>query len=115
MKKELTEVYCGKAKGKTTLALGQSLRAAADGKSVIIIQFLKGKERRSMDFLEELDQLDIKIFRFEKRNFYKKIKSFAQFYRIYIIERKKGDGLHDDSGGNAVHRTPDAEPLCDFE
>ena len=68
MKKELTEVYCGKAKGKTTLALGQSLRAAADGKSVIIIQFLKGKERRSMDFLEELDQLDIKIFRFEKRD-----------------------------------------------
>ena len=66
MKRELTEVYCGRAKGKTTLALGQSLRAAADGKSVIIIQFLKGKERRSMDFLEELDQLDIKIFRFEK-------------------------------------------------
>ena len=50
MKKELTEVYCGRAKGKTTLALGQSLRAAAEGKSVIIIQFLKGKERRSMDF-----------------------------------------------------------------
>ena len=68
MKRELTEVYCGRAKGKTTLALGQSLRAAADGKSVIIIQFLKGKERRSMDFLEELDQLDIKIFRFEKRD-----------------------------------------------
>lgn len=68
MKKELTEVYCGRAKGKTTLALGQSLRAAAEGKSVIIIQFLKGKERRSMDFLEELDQMDIKIFRFEKQD-----------------------------------------------
>ena len=68
MKRELTEVYCGKAKGKTTLALGHSLRAAAEGKSVIIIQFLKGKERRSMDFLEELDHLDIKIFRFEKRD-----------------------------------------------
>lgn len=68
MQKELTEVYCGRAKGKTTLALGQSLRAAAEGKSVIIIQFLKGKERRSMDFLEELDQMDIKIFRFEKQD-----------------------------------------------
>ncbi|WP_288200571.1 cob(I)yrinic acid a,c-diamide adenosyltransferase, partial [Blautia sp. CAG:257] len=31
MKKELTEVYCGSAKGKTTLALGHSLRAAAEG------------------------------------------------------------------------------------
>ena len=66
MKKELTEVYCGSAKGKTTLALGHSLRAAAEGKSVIIIQFLKGKETRSVDFLEQLDDLDIKIFRFEK-------------------------------------------------
>ena len=66
MKKELTEVYCGSAKGKTTLALGHSLRAA--GKSVIIIQFLKGKETRSVDFLEQLDDLDIKIFRFEKRD-----------------------------------------------
>lgn len=67
MEKELTEVYCGSAKGKTTLALGQSLRAAAEGKSVIIIQFLKGRERRSVDFLEKLDDLAIKIFRFEKQ------------------------------------------------
>ena len=42
--------------------------AAAEGKSVIIIQFLKGKETRSVDFLEQLDDLDIKIFRFEKRD-----------------------------------------------
>lgn len=66
MKKELTEVYCGSGKGKTTLAIGQSLRASAQGKSAIIIQFLKGKERRELDFLEELDNIDVKIFRFEK-------------------------------------------------
>lgn len=66
MKKELTEVYCGNARGKTTLAMGQSLRASTQGKSVIIIQFLKGNERQDLDFLEELDNLDIKIFRFEK-------------------------------------------------
>lgn len=66
MKKELTEVYCGNARGKTTLAMGQSLRASTQGKSVIIIQFLKGSEKQELDFLEELDNLDIKIFRFEK-------------------------------------------------
>ena len=55
MEKEITEVYCGNGRGKTTLAIGQALRASSQGKSVIIIQFLKG-----------LDQLDIKIFRFEK-------------------------------------------------
>lgn len=66
MEKELTEVYCGGGIGKTTLALGQSLKASMQGKSVIVIQFLKGKEKRELDFLEELDNLDIKIFRFEK-------------------------------------------------
>lgn len=66
MEKKITEVYCGTGKGKTTLALGQSLRVSAQGKSVIIIQFLKGRERRELDFLEEMEGLDIKIFRFEK-------------------------------------------------
>lgn len=42
------------------------LRFATQGKSVIIIQFLKGRERRELDFLEELDNFDFKIFRFEK-------------------------------------------------
>ena len=66
MDKGITEIYCGGGKGKTTLAIGQSLRASVQGKSVIIIQFLKGKERRELDFLEELEGHDIKIFRFEK-------------------------------------------------
>ena len=46
MEKEITEVYCGNGRGKTTLAIGQALRASSQGKSVIIIQFLKGNERR---------------------------------------------------------------------
>ena len=50
MEKEFTEVYCGSGKGKTTLAVGQCLRASANGKSVIIIQFLKGKERQRTGF-----------------------------------------------------------------
>ena len=66
MEREITEVYCGNGKGKTTLAVGQGLRFAAQGRRVIIIQFLKGRERRELDFLEELDNFDFKIFRFEK-------------------------------------------------
>ena len=60
------EIYCGGGRGKTTLALGQSLRASLQGKSVIIIQFLKGNARRELDFLQDLQDLDIKIFRFER-------------------------------------------------
>ena len=68
MERELTEVYCGNGKGKTALAIGQSLREATQGKSVIVIQFLEGRERKSLDFLQELMNLDFKIFRFEKQD-----------------------------------------------
>lgn len=67
MQKGLTEVLCGTGRGKTTLAIGQSLKAATEGKSVIMIQFLKGRARQALDFLQNLEDLDIKIFRFEKR------------------------------------------------
>ena len=67
MAEGLTEIYCGTGKGKTTLAIGQSLKASVQGNTVIIIQFLKGRERRELDFLEELDGHDIRIFRFEKQ------------------------------------------------
>jgi cob(I)alamin adenosyltransferase len=38
----LTQVYTGDGKGKTTAALGLAMRAAGQGKKVIIIQFMKG-------------------------------------------------------------------------
>ena len=80
MEREITEVYCGNGKGKTTLAVGRGLRFATQGKSVIIIQFLKGRERRELDFLEELDNFDFKIFRFEKCN-------YSIFHRSGNVER----------------------------
>lgn len=68
MERELIEVYCGSGRGKTALAVGQSVRASMQGKSVIIIQFLKGKEEHSLEYLEEIGGRDIKIFRFEKKD-----------------------------------------------
>lgn len=67
MEKNLTEIICGTGRGKTSLAIGKCLRASSKGKSVIIIQFLKGKEKGDTEFLEDLDNHDIKIFRFEKQ------------------------------------------------
>lgn len=69
MNKVCVEIICGNGRGKTTLALGKSIRACAQGKSVVIVQFLKGRETGELSYLSNLD-LDIKHFSFEKSNRY---------------------------------------------
>lgn len=65
MGKKIVQVFYGPGKGKTSAAVGQCIRAASLGQSVIIIQFLKGKDVEEFNFLERLEP-DIKLFRFEK-------------------------------------------------
>lgn len=69
MDKKIVQVYYGKGKGKTTAAVGQCIRAASLGKSVIMIQFLKGKDTDEFSFLLKLEP-SIKLFRFEKAHEY---------------------------------------------
>lgn len=104
MKRELTEVYCGNGKGKTALAIGQSLRMATEGKSVIVIQFLKGREQHSLDFLEEMADTDFKIFRFEKRNC---------CYENLTEEEKAEEKLNILNGLNFAHKVVVTQE-CDF-
>lgn len=104
MERELTEVYCGNARGKTTLAIGQSLKASIQGKSVIIIQFLKGKERSALDFLEDLVNLDLKIFRFEKKD----------NYYVELNEQEKEDERRNILNGLNFARKVIATCECDF-
>lgn len=61
----IVQVYYGTGKGKTSAAVGQCIRAASSGHSVIIIQFLKGKDAEEFSFLTRLEP-DIKLFRFER-------------------------------------------------
>jgi len=65
MEKGLVTVFCGEGKGKTSAALGQAVLGAGQGKSVIIIQFLKGKTGERIDFVKRLEP-EIKVFSFEK-------------------------------------------------
>lgn len=59
------QIYYGVGRGKTHAALGNALRAANDGKTVYVIQFLKGKLDYGMDFYKRLEP-EIKFFCFEK-------------------------------------------------
>ena len=58
-------VFSGEGRGKTAAALGLALQAAADGKTAVVIQFLKGKGFAESIFCKRMEP-DIKIFRFEK-------------------------------------------------
>ncbi|BFL48654.1 cob(I)yrinic acid a,c-diamide adenosyltransferase [Lactonifactor longoviformis] len=69
MEKGLVEVYCGLGMGKTPVAIGQAIRAVGQGKSVILIQFLKGRAMDELNFMERLEP-EIKVFRFEKNEKY---------------------------------------------
>ncbi len=65
MDKGSVHIYCGEGKGKTSVALGQGIRAASQGKSVTIIQFLKEKNMDEIGFVRRLEP-EVKLFRFEK-------------------------------------------------
>ena len=50
MNEGIIQIYYGEGHGKSTAAIGNAIRYASEGKSVIIIQFLKGKSRKSRSF-----------------------------------------------------------------
>lgn len=58
----MIQVYTGEGKGKTTAALGLSMRAAGHGYKVRIIQFLKGNSYSGE--LVSAEKLGIEIFQF---------------------------------------------------
>jgi len=49
MEKGYIQVYTGNGKGKTTAALGLSLRAVCAGKKVFFAQFVKGMRYSELD------------------------------------------------------------------
>ena len=60
------QIYCGSGKGKTTAAIGLAIREASRGRSVFVVQFLKGQYPEEISFIQRLEP-EIKMFRFQKR------------------------------------------------
>lgn len=67
MNKGKLQIYCGNGKGKTTAALGQAVREASKGRTVFIVQFLKGLDLEETSFIQRLEP-EIKLFRFQRKN-----------------------------------------------
>lgn len=67
MNKGTLQIYCGNGKGKTTAALGQAIREASKGKTVFIVQFLKGRDLEEISFIQRLEP-EIKLFRFQRKD-----------------------------------------------
>ncbi|MCM1107135.1 MAG: cob(I)yrinic acid a,c-diamide adenosyltransferase [Blautia sp.] len=65
MDKGVVQIYYGDGHGKSTAAMGNAIHAAGAGKSVIVIEFLKGKREEEFTFLNRLEP-EIKFFRFAK-------------------------------------------------
>ena len=65
VRKGFVYVYYGDGKGKTTLAIGQGIRAVGEGLSVVMIQFLDYNNTKEGLALKKLEP-DFRVFRFEK-------------------------------------------------
>ena len=52
-------LYCGDGKGKTTAAVGLSVRASGAGKSVLFTQFLKDGSSSELNILRTLPNVEV--------------------------------------------------------
>lgn len=55
--KGMVHIYTGDGKGKTTAALGLSVRAAGRGRKVLFVQFLKGQETGEQYLLKLIPEI----------------------------------------------------------
>lgn len=86
IKKGKIYIYSGDGHGKSPAALGKAVMLAAQGKSVVIIQFLKGKGLSDSEFLSRLEP-EIKIFGFEKSDVdFRKLSEQRQMEEVINIK-----------------------------
>lgn len=67
MDRGVVQIYFGEGRGKSMAAIGSAIEAASQGRQVVLIQFLKGKNEAGTAYLSRLEP-EIKFFRFAKSN-----------------------------------------------
>ncbi|NLM07083.1 MAG: cob(I)yrinic acid a,c-diamide adenosyltransferase [Tissierellia bacterium] len=98
MKKGYVQVYTGNGKGKTTAALGLSVRAACSGLNVYIGQFIKGMEYSELRIGEFFP--NIKLEQYGRSCFIRRDPNEEDFEKAKDGLKKLDDALH--SGGYDV-------------
>lgn len=94
MEKGFVKIYCGEGKGKSTSSLGRALVCAGEGKEVFMIQFLKGRYTRTLDYLKRLEP-EVKVFRFEK---------MSRFYEELSEDEQREEELNIRNGVNFARK-----------
>lgn len=103
MTKGLIYIYAGDGRGKSPAAIGRAVQAAAEGKHVVIIQFLKGKGLGDSEFFQRLEP-EIKLFHFEKSD-----ENFEE-----LTESKKADEIRNIRNGVNFAKKVLATGECDL-
>ena len=103
MGRRYIHIFCGAGMGKTSAALGKGVRAASEGKSVVVIQFLKEKKTENVEeFFKRLEP-EIRLFRFEK---------FPEEYESLTEREKEEENLNIKNGLNFARKVLQTEE-CD--
>ena len=55
----LVHIYCGKGKGKTTASVGAAVRAAGNGKTVLIKRFLKNDHTGEVEAIKQIPGITV--------------------------------------------------------
>lgn len=94
MEKGLTKVFCGEGKGKSTASLGRAVVCASVGKTVFLIQFLKGRHEVKPDYLSRLEP-ELRVFSFEKLD---------RYYEELTEEEKQEENINIKNGINFARK-----------
>ena len=120
----LIHLYCGDGKGKTTAAVGLSVRAAGAGKRVLFAQFLKDGSSSELNILRALQNVEVACceqnFGFF-RSMDEQTKAAARLTYSALLEdvmRKSADGVdllvRDEAVAACNHGLIEEATLIDF-
>lgn len=96
--KGLIQIYCGDGKGKTTAAIGQAVRSAGAGLSVIFSRFLKTEDSGELVILREVPGITMVPCR----------KSFGFFFQMTEAEKQEAAQVYQEVLDRAVSLASEA-------